>query len=218
MIVIGSIITLAIFLIVGWAVSTEMFQQRAWRQRVAAGDTAIIAALLQEALGSWQSDRPEKGTPPGLWAGVQAAQAVAVSGDGVTVSTSAEPEFRTEGGQRVQVASALDTAVLVAAKLADMLLYDVPNLRPGFARVDVYTTFHEGGGPPVQKPILSTTAERAVADALAWDALTAAEVLSRFETVYRRLPSGEGEAIDLPPIEGTLVAEIPAPGGTMEAD
>ena len=40
MIVIGSIATLAIFLFVGWAVSTEMFQQRAWRKRVESGDVA----------------------------------------------------------------------------------------------------------------------------------------------------------------------------------
>ncbi|MCE7929091.1 MAG: hypothetical protein DYG91_11425 [Chloroflexi bacterium CFX7] len=218
MIVVGSLITLAVFLLVGWLVSTEMFQQRAWRQRVAEGDVGIIAALLQEALATWQRARPEKGMPANLWAGVQAAQAVAVSGDGVTVSTSAEPEFRTEGGDRVQVTSALDVAIMVAARLADMLLYDVPNLRPGFARVDVFTTFHEGGGSPVQKPILTATADRAIADALAWDALTAAEVLSRFDTIYRRLPSGEGEPIELPPITGTPVSEIPGPGGTAGAN
>ncbi len=218
MIVVGSIITLALFLLVGWIISTEMFQQRAWRQRVAEGDVAIIAALLQEALGAWQRTRPEKGMSANLWAGVQAAQVVAVSAEGVTVSTSAEPEFRNEGNERVQLTSALDMATMVAARLADMLLYDVPNLRPGFARVDVYTTFHESGGSPVQKPILTTTAERATADGLAWDALTAAEILSRFDTVYQRLPSGEGEAIGLPPIVGTLIADIPGPGGVAGAE
>ena len=211
MMVVGTIITLAIFLFVGWAVSAEMFQHRAWRRRVESGDVDIVAALIQEALGTWQRARPPRGTPSNLWAGVQGAQLIAVEEDGATLSTAAEGEFRTEDGKRVQVASALDEAIALAAKVCDMMLYDVPNLRLGYVRVDVYSTFAGQDGAPTQKPILTTTAERSVADQLTWESFTSAELLGRFETVYERAPNGQPLPIELPPIVGS------APRPTDEA-
>jgi len=202
MIVFGTVVTLAIFLFVGWAVSTEMFQHRAWRRRVQSGDVDIVGALLLEALATWQRARPPKGTSANLWAGVQGAQLVAVDPDGATLSTSAEGEFRSEDGRRVQVSSALDEAIALAARICDMVLYDVPNLRLQFVRVDVYATFSEADGAPVQKPILTTTAERAVADSLTWEALTAAELLGRFETSYERAANGQPVPIELPAVIG----------------
>jgi len=216
-IVLGSIVTLAIFLLVGWAVSTEMFQQRAWRQRVAQGDVAIIAALVEEALAAWRRERPPREIGAATWAGVNEAQIVAVAADGVTVSSSAEAEFRTEAGARVQVASALDAAITIAAKLADRLLYDVPNLRLGSVRVDIYSTFTESDGQPVQKPILTTIAERGIAEDLVWDALTPAEIVGRFQTNYDRGPTGQAQPIALPPMEGTLSQDLPRPGAAGEA-
>jgi hypothetical protein len=201
-IVLGSIIVLAIFLITGWAVTTEMLQQRAWRRRVESGDVGIVAALIEEALGTWRRARPPKGLHTGLWAGVQGAQLVAVTQDSATVSAAADGEFRTEEGRRVQVESALDAAIALASKLVDMMLYDVPNLRLRSVRVDVYSTFTGNDGAPVQQPILTTTADRATADGLAWEALTPAEVLARFETHYERSPAGQGLPITLPPIAG----------------
>jgi len=202
MMVIGAIIVLAIFLFVGWAVSTEMFQHRAWRKRVESGDIGIVAALILEAMGAWRRARPPKGLPAGLWASVQGAQLVALTADSATVSTSADAEFHTEDGRRVQVASNLEQAIAVAARLIDMMLYDVPNLRLALVRVDVYATFTEKDGQAVQKPILSATAERAVADDLTWEALTPAEILARFETIFDRSPSGQGRPIELPAVEG----------------
>jgi hypothetical protein len=203
MIIIGSIITLAIFLAVGWAVSTEMFQHRQWRQRVESGDVAIVAALIEEALATWKRARPPRGIPANLWAGVQGAQLVAVTATRATLSTSAEGEFRSEDGRRVQVSSALDEAIALAAKVVDMMLYDVPNLRLGSVRVDVYSTFTGSDGTPVQQPILTTTAERGIADGLAWEALTPTEILGRFESHYERSPSGQARPIELDPVEGT---------------
>ena len=203
MIVVGSIGVLIVFLFVGWAVSSEMFQQRAWRHRVESGDVDIVGALIEEALATWRRARPPKGTPSQLWAGVQGAQLVAVTTDSATLSGSAEPEFRTEGAARVQVSSALDEAIALAAKLIDMVMYDVPNLRLGSVRVDIYATFGGTDGAPVQKPILTTTADRLEADHLSWEALTPAEVLGRFTTRYERNEAGQGVPIDLDPIEGS---------------
>lgn len=213
MIVAGTIVTLALFLMVGWAVSTEMFQQRFWRERVAAGDTTIVAALILEALGSWRRARIPASVAPAVWAGVQDAQLVAVTRDSATVSASAEPEFQSQAGVRVQVASALDNAIAIGAKLIDMMLYDVPNLRLGVVRVDVYSIFTGADGTPVQQPILTTTADRAIADEVAAGALTPAEFLARFDTHYEQTDTGQATAITLPPIEGTL----PPPPATQEA-
>lgn len=203
MILLGMIIVLTIFLVVGWAVSTEMFQQRAWRKRVESGDVDIVAALIEEALGAWRRGRPPKGTPASLWAGVQEAQLIAVETHGATLSSSADAEFRTEGGQRVQVASALDAGMALASKVLDMILYDVPNLRLSYARVDVYSTFPGEGGTPIQRPIITVTADRATADGLDWEALTPEEVLRRFGATFERGPTGQPVPIQLPPIEGS---------------
>lgn len=211
MIVVGSVVVLALFLLVGWAVSTEMFQQRAWRRRVEGGDLDIIAAILEEGMATWRRSRPPRGFPAHLWAGVQGAQVLAVSEDSATVSAAAEPEFRTESGERVQVASALDQAIGLAARLVDMLLYDVPNLHLRAVRVDVYATFMEPQGRPVQRPILTTTADRSEADHLSWETMTAVEILGRFQTVYERGPEGLGLPIPLPPVSAS-----PAEPGTAE--
>ena len=203
MIVVGIILFAVIFFGVGWAVSTEMFQHRAWRRRVESGDTDIVAALIEEALAIWRRGRPPRGTPASLWAGVQATQLVAVEADGVTLSTSAEGDFRTEGGRRVQVASALDEGIAVAARLLDMIMYDVPNLRLGYARVDVYSTFTGADGTPSQLPILTVTAERGTADEMTWEALTPEEILGRFGATYSRAANGQPTPIVLPEVAGS---------------
>ncbi|HET7739005.1 MAG TPA: hypothetical protein VFK32_10565 [Tepidiformaceae bacterium] len=209
MIVIGMIGAAAIFLFIGWAVSTEMFQHRAWRNRVASGDVDIVAALIEEALNTWRRTRPPRGVPAGLWAGIQGAQLIAVTPESATLSTAAEGEFRTEDGQRRQVATALDEAIALAARLVDMMLYDVPNLRLGLVRVDVYSTFTEGAGVPVQRPILTTTADRATADDMTWEALTPEEILGRFETTFARGQTGQGLPITVPPVVGSTPNPLP---------
>jgi hypothetical protein len=204
-IILGMMVVLAVFLGVGWAVSTEMFQQRHWRRRVEEGDTPIVAALIEEALETWRRARPPRGTPANLWAGIQGAQLLAVTdAPSATLSTSAEGEFRTEGSERVQVSTALDEAIGLATKLLDMMLYDVPNLRLSAVRVDVYSTFTGADGTPVQRPVLTSTADRATADGLIWEAFAPEEILARFETRYERLASGQAAPIELDPIEGTL--------------
>lgn len=213
MIVVGSLVILALFLLVGWAVSTEMFQQRAWRRRVEQGDVDIVAALLEEGMGTWRRSRPPRDLPASLWAGVQGAEVIAVGPDSAAISASAEGEFRTEDGRRVRTISALDQAMALAAKLIDMVLYDVPNLRLQAVRVDIYSTFTGDDGQAEQRPILTTTAERAVADGLVWEAMTPGEILGRFETVYERGSGGLGLPISVLPPEGKLPAAGPSPAG-----
>jgi hypothetical protein len=204
MIIVGSIAVAVVFVLVGWAIFTEMFQQRTWRRRVESGDLDIVVALLEEALDGWRRGRPPRGVPANLWAGVQRVQLVAVTPTSATLSTSAEGEFRTDAGRRIQVASALDEAIALAARVVDMILYDVPNLRLDAVRVDVYTTFTGADGTPVQRPILTTTAGRHQADDVTRDDLTPEEGLGRFQSAYVTGPSGQPAAIELPPPEGSL--------------
>jgi hypothetical protein len=209
-IVFGSLVVLAMFLLFGWIITAEMVQHRTWRKRVAAGDSAIVYALIEEALGAWRKARPPRGLPTQLWSAVQGAQLVAVTAESATLSASAEPAFRTEGGQRVQVSTVLDEAMAVAAKVVDMMLYDVPNPRLPRVRVDVFATFTGGDGAAVQRPILSTTAERRDAEALEWEALTPRELLKRFDTRFEQSANGQAVPIVLDPIEGDI-PQLPGP-------
>ncbi|MEX2081497.1 MAG: hypothetical protein WEC33_07750 [Dehalococcoidia bacterium] len=203
-------VVIGIMLVVGWPVCVEMFQQRAWRQSAERGDLTILPALIEEALGTWRRSRPPRGMATNLWAGIQAAQLIAVGPNAATLSTAAEGEFRTEGANRIQVATALDEAIALAARLVDLMLYDVPNLRLTEVRVDVYSTFTEPDGTPVQRPILTTTAARSVADDMTWEALTPEEILARFDTHFQRSPSGQAIPIDLPPVAaGNAPVEAP---------
>lgn len=202
MIVVGTVITLSIFLFVGWIISTEMFQQISWRRRVQSGDGEIVVALCEEALSSWRVARPPRGVPAHLWASIQGAQLIAASTEQATVSASAQGAFRTEGGQRTQESTDIQAAQAVAARLLDMLLYDVPNLRLARVRVDVYGTFSGADGRPEQRPILSTTADRGTADSLAWESLSADELLEQFDTMIGLTQQGVARAIELPEVVG----------------
>jgi len=208
-IVLGIVLGLAFFLFVGWIISTEMFQHRTWRRRVASGDHEIVEALILEAMASWRRARPPRDVPTSLWAGVQRAELAAATADLAVVQSSAEGEFRTVEGRREQVSSALDEAIALAARLVEMMLYDVPNLSLGSVRVDVYSTFTADGGAALQKPILTTTAHRPDADGIDWDEFAPADILARFETAWSTTESGLAAPIDLPP--------IPAPGDDRQA-
>ena len=203
MIVIGMVIVLAIFVFVGWAVSTEMFQQRTWRRRAEEGDPDIIGALINDALGRWRRGRPPKGVPANRWASIQQAEVVAVGPGIATLSTSLVLEYQTVEGRRIPTARPLDEAIEAAALLLDLILFDVPNLRLPRVRVDLYSDFPAEAGGTVQEPILSSTASRAVADELFSESLQAVEVLRRFDTIYHPSEGSELHPIVLPPAEGS---------------
>ena len=200
MIVLGTVLGLAFFLFIGWIISTEMFQTRSWRRRVASGATEIVGALILEAMASWRRARPPRDIRPHVGAGVQRVGLAAATAALAVVQSSAEGAFQNVEGQRHQVTSDLDEAFALAARLVEMMLYDVPNLSLGSVRVDVYSTFTADGGAALQKPILTTTAHRADADGIDWDDLAPAEILERFNTTWATTASGLAAPIALPPI------------------
>lgn len=200
-------------LILTYIIFQETRAHSYWRGLVAKGDVSAIRALLEQEFERWRTMRVPREVPAALWHGVQTVDLVAVGPDEAHVACSAEGEYRIVGGQPQEVTNPLDSGMRLAAKLCELILYDVPNLRLGAVRVDVYSTFRDEQGAPVQRCILSTVADRAEADDIDWDALRPNEVIGRFESRYRVNEHGIAEPIDPgPPLEGTIpVADIPPP-------
>lgn len=207
-------------LLLTYIIFQETRAHRYWRSLVAKGDLDAIRMLLDQELARWRTMRVPKDIPASLWHGIQTVELVAVGADTAHVSCMAEGEYRFSGGRPQEVAAPLDAAMRVAAKLAEMILYDVPNLRPAVVRVDVYSTFHDPLGTPAQRCILSTVADRAEADDLDWEALRPHEVIDRFDSRYHLNERGVAEPIDPgPPLEGTeLVGERPPASHALRTD
>ncbi len=207
-------------LILTYVIFQETRAHRYWRSLVARGDVDAIRMLLDQELDRWRTMRVPKGTPASLWHGTQTVELVAIGADAAHVSCMAEGEYRFSGGRPQEIAAPLEAAMRVAAKLAEMILYDVPNLRLGAVRVDVYSTFHDARGAPEQRCILSTIADRAVADDLDWEALRPSEIIARFDSQYHVGERGVAESIDPgPPLEGTeLVSERPPAPEPLRTD
>lgn len=187
-------------LILTYIIFQETRAHHHWRALVAKGDVDAIRMLLEQEVARWKIMRVPKGIPPAIWHGIQTAEVVAVGADAVHLTCSAEGEYSFAGGAPRELTTPLEAAMNVAGKLAERVLYDVPNLRVFAVRVDAYTTFSAPGVPPEQRCILTTVADRETADELEWEALRPSEVIERFQTRYSRLPNGVAEPIDPGPL------------------
>ncbi|MGD9890931.1 MAG: hypothetical protein AB7R89_15415 [Dehalococcoidia bacterium] len=200
-------------LILTYIIFQETRAHTYWRGLVAKGDISAIRALLEQEIERWRTMRVPKGTPASLWHGVQTADLVAVGPDSAHLTCNAEGEYRIVGGQSQEVTSPLDAGMRVAAKLCELVMFDIPNLRLVEVRVDVYSTFRTVTGAPEQRCILTTIADRAEVDDLDWESLRPAEIINRFDSNYHLNEHGIAEAIDPgPALDGTTpVTEIAAP-------
>ena len=195
---IGFALIAAFFGAVGLLLFKEARTHRFWRQLVAQNDMEAIQGILDQEIEHWRTQRPPKDISAVVWSGVQGLNLVGASAQHVRVSTSADAEFGTVAGERVQVASSLDTAYATALRLVEMIFYDIPNFRPNHARVDVFTTFRSAEGQASALPILCVEAERGAAMSLDWN-LPPGVLAREFETTANRAPNGEPRPIDLPP-------------------
>ncbi|MDO8613763.1 MAG: hypothetical protein Q7R32_13230, partial [Dehalococcoidia bacterium] len=124
---------------------------------------------------------------------------------GASVSCQVESEYRLLDGRWVEVSSPLQEGFAVTACLADMLLYDVPNLRLDSVRIDVHTTFRDVGGTAERACILTTNVRRELAREVDWEEWTPAEIVDAFGGRYRL---GErGVALPVDPVEGAAGGE-----------
>jgi hypothetical protein len=175
---------LLIFLIVGYVVIQGTRVQLAWRTRVEEGDVDAIHTLVSDEISRWKSARRPRDAEPSVWHGVQSAELLEVSPDGVRLSASAEGQYALVSGERREVSSALQEGMKLTAKLADMVLYDIPNVRLPYTQIDIYSTYRDEQGAS-QRCILSTKCDRETADDLDWDATDAAEIVRIFGGKYR---------------------------------
>jgi hypothetical protein len=170
---------LVFFLIVAWVIVQGTRAQLAWRAQVDAGDVSAIQTLVGDELTRWKTARMPKGVAPGLWHGVQSAELIEVKPEGVRITASAEGQYALVGGDRREVTSALNEAFALTARLADMVMYDIPNVKLPYAQVDIYSTFRDETGA-AQRCIMSTLCEREVADVIDWDEIGPEQIVRAF--------------------------------------
>ena len=194
-IAIAILVVLGLFVIVGWVIVQGTRAQLAWRKLVDAGDVDAIRTLVGDEITRWKSMRMPKGADASVWHGVQSAELIDVRPDGVRLSASAEGQFAVDGGQRREVSSALRQGMAVSAKLADMVLYDIPNVKLDHAQIDIYSTFRDAEGS-AQRCILTTTAKRELADVMDWDELDPEEIVRAFGGRYSLDDRGQALPID----------------------
>lgn len=210
--VFASGLVLLMFVVIGWVIIQGTRAQLHWRQRVDEGDTEVINMLVADEVGRWKTMRMPKGTDPGVWHGVQSAELAEVQPDGVRITATAEGQYQTVNGERLQTSTVLRDAMRVTAKVADMALYDIPNVRLPWVQVDIYTTYRDEGGS-TQRCIMSTVADRTIADGLAWDEMPADDVVDAFDGRYSL--DDRGNPL---PIEPHGEAKTPVPAVFYEDD
>src|SRR3990172_1785545 len=195
----GILAVTVIFVVVGYVVLQGTRASMAWRKAASGGDVDVIRQILEDAISSWRSIKRPKDVAPDVWRGVQSVALVDVAAGsapagarlGASVSCQVESEYRLLDGRWLEVSSPLQEGFAVTARLGDMLLYDVPNLRLDAVRIDVHTTFRDADGAAERACILTTNVRREVARQVDWEEWTAAEIVDAFGGRYRL---GEGGA------------------------
>ena len=138
-----------VFLIVAYIVMQGTRAAMAWRKAADDGDVKIIGEIVEDSLIEWRSKKKPKEIAVDVWRGLQSTELVEVAADFVRVSCQAESEYRREGKSWVETANPIQTGMAITARVAEMVLYDLPHFRPARIQIDVYTTFRDGeGGSP----------------------------------------------------------------------
>jgi uncharacterized membrane protein YciS (DUF1049 family) len=184
-----------LFLIVGWVIVQGTRAQLEWRRLVDSGDISAITTLVSDELTRWKTIRMPKGMQPSIWHGVQSAEFVEATPEGVRISATSEAQYATVDGQRQETSSPFNEARKVTAKLADMVLYDIPNVKLPYVQVDIYITYRTDA-ESTQRCVLSTICKREIADVLAWEEMDAEEVVTAFGGRYVLDDRGNPLAVD----------------------
>jgi hypothetical protein len=166
---VGIIIVVLVLLFTGYVIVQETRVQMHWRDLVAHGDVEAIRQLIEGEIEGWHNQRVPKGTPALLWHGVQTVELLDVDATSARVSCNAEGEYALVGGQRIETSTPVAEGMKITKKLAEMLLYDVPNVKLDQAQVDVYTFFRSEGGVAAPRCILSTRVNRRAVEYIDWD-------------------------------------------------
>jgi hypothetical protein len=191
----GIIIVAVILVLVAYVILQETRAQLHWRGLVDHGDVDAIRELLQNEVEHWHTERVPKEVPALLWHGIQTVELMDVTADGARVNCSAEGEHSLVDGRRVETSSPVDEGKKITMKLADLILYEVPNVKLDRVQIDVYTSFRDERGQSEARCILSTLVERADIEDLDWEGTTAVGFVEMTKGRYSSDNSGAVHAI-----------------------
>jgi hypothetical protein len=180
----GILIILMLLLFTGYVIIQETRAQMHWRKLVEQGDLDAIRQLVEGEIEGWREQRVPRGTPPMIWHGVQTVELLDVTPKAARVSCNAEGEFAVVGGRRLETSSPLQEGMKITKKLAEMLFYDIPNVKLDQAQIDVYTSFRSDKGRADPRCILSTLVSRKVVEHIDWDQTEAADFASLTEARF----------------------------------
>jgi hypothetical protein len=166
---VGIVIVVLILLFTGYVIVQETRAQLHWRDLVSQGDVEAIRTLIEDEIEGWHTQRVPRGTPALLWHGVQTVELLDVDARSARVSCNAEGEYALVSGQRIETSSPVAEGMKITKKIAEMMLYDVPNVKLDQAQIDVYTFFRSEGGIAEPRCILSTRVNRRVVEHIDWE-------------------------------------------------
>jgi hypothetical protein len=201
----GLLVIGLVVLFVAYAIVQETRAQMHWRSLVAAGDLDAIRSLLEEEMKTWRTERVPKGVPSLLWHGVQTVELTDVNANGCRVNCSTEGEYALVAGRRVETSTPLDEGMKLTMKLADMILYDVPNVKLDYAQIDVYTSFRDPSGVADTRCILSTLVRREDVAEIDWEGMPAREFI---DLVGGRYASKDGALKSVEPLPWPPEVEV----------
>ena len=201
----GIIVILLILLFVAFVIVQETFAQLHWRGLVEEGDVDAIRELVDVEAERWRTSRVPKGTPALLWHGVQTVELLEVNEKGARLSCNAEGEFSLQNGRRIETSSPLVEGMKITKKLAEMTLYDVPNVKLDHVQIDVYTSYRDEGGRAEPRCILSTLIRRRMVETVDWEEISGADFVALNDGYFDTGLDGS-----VHPIEPLTWAEAPA--------
>jgi hypothetical protein len=177
----GILVIVLLLLFTGFVIVQETARQMHWRGLVENGDIDAIRTLIEEQVETWHESRVPRGTPALLWHGVQTVDLLDVTPTAARVSCNAEGESALVSGRRVETSSPLAEGMKITKRLAEMLLYDVPNVKLDQVQIDVYTSFRDENGHAEPRCILSTVVRRRAVEHIDWDETEAADFIELTE-------------------------------------
>jgi hypothetical protein len=113
-----------------------------------------------------------------LWHGVQTAELLDVTSNGARVACTADGEYSLVEGRRIETSSPLAEGMKITLKLAEMLFYDIPNVKLDHAQIDVYTSFRGQDGRADTRCILSTNVLRRLVAEVDWEEIAPADFIA----------------------------------------
>jgi hypothetical protein len=187
------------FLIFAYIIIQGTRAAMAWRQAATSGDVKVIRDIVEDAISVWRSARRPKEAPPDVWRGVQSMQLVDAAPGFVRVSCQAQSNYRMVDGVWVEISNPLQEGFGIAAKVAEMLFYELPHYRPDRAQIDIYTSFREGDGLTQHVCILSLEADRDLVKQVDWEEWSGEEIVDHLGARYRLGERGQPLPIEVEP-------------------